>query len=254
MKNVLIWGKRFGLIILLLLIWYFISLESNPIFLPKPLSVLQDFKTLLSNGMLTDSIWNSFLRITLATTLVCCVSIPLGLMMFSFKLIDNLISPIVQIVRYFPSTAFYPLLILWLGIDNTMKIMFLFLVTFVYFLPSIVFAIKDIDPRLVDTGYTMGLNKYKVITKIVLPYTAPTISKNILLMYAIGWTYIPIAEMVNSTSGLGHLINIGSARGRTDLVFVSIISIIFISFLIDTLGNYIIKKIFKWKYLKQIEE
>lgn len=231
-----------------------ISTNSNPLFLPKPLSVFQDFKTLITNGMLLNSIWNSFCRITIATTLACVVSIPLGLLMFSFKSIDKMISPFIQIVRYFPANAFYPLLILWLGIDNKMKIMFLFLVTFVYFLPSITFCIKDVDMRIVDTGYTMGMNKFNVITKIVLPYTAPSIAKNILMMYGMGWTYIPIAEMVNTTSGLGYLINIGSARGRTDMVFTAIITIIIISYLIDSLGNQSIRKVFSWKFLKQVEE
>lgn len=254
MKKALSFGKTVLIIISLLLIWFFVSFNSNPLFLPTPLSVLKVFKTLLSNGMLLNSIWISFLRITIATTIACLISIPLGLIMFSFTTIDKIISPIVQMFRYFPINAFYPLLILWLGIGNQMKIMFLFLVVFVYFLPSIVFVIKDIDHRLIDTGYTMGLNKFNVITKIVLPYTAPAIAKSVLLMYAMGWTYIPIAEMVNSVNGLGYLINIGSARGRTDIVFTSIITIILISFLIDNLGNFSIRKIFKWKFLKQIEE
>ncbi|MNJ02316.1 hypothetical protein D3C73_1622370 [compost metagenome] len=60
--------------------------------------------------------------------------------------------------------------------------------------------------------------------------------------------------MVNANAGLGYLINIGSARGRTDMVFTSIISIMIISWLIDMIGNIIIKRIFNWKFKIQVEE
>jgi NitT/TauT family transport system permease protein len=241
-------------IIVLLVIWFISSQYSNPLFLPKPSTVLEDIKIMAANGMLTTAILKSFYEITLATLISCAISIPLGLLMFSFKWIDNCITPITNILRYFPGNAFYPLLILWIGIGDKMKITFLFVVTFVYFLPAIVFCIKDVDNRLVETAYTMGLNKFEVIIRVVLPYTAPAIFQNILIIYGMGWTYIPIAEMVNANAGLGYLINIGSARGRTDMVFTSIITIMILSWIIDTLGNKTITKIFNWKFKKQIED
>lgn len=241
-------------IFLLLIIWTIASQYTNPLFLPKPLTVLNDFKVLIMNGMLLTGISKSMWRITMAMIFTCGISIPLGLLMFAFKRVDEFINPIITIFRYFPGNAFYPLLILWLGIGDKMKITFLFLVTFVYFLPTIVLCIKDVDSKLVETGYTMGMNKFQVITKIVLPYTAPSICQNVLMMYAMGWTYIPIAEMVNAVGGLGYLINIGSARGKTDMVFASIITIMFISGVIDTIGNIIINHVFNWKFKKQIDD
>lgn len=237
-------------IILLLVIWFVASQYTNQLFLPKPSSVLNNFKILIENGMLIDGITKSLWRITFATVLVFTISIPLGLLMFAFKPIDEFITPIIMVFRYFPGNAFYPLLILWLGINDKMKITFLFLVMFVYFLPTIIMSIKEVDNRLIETGYTMGMNKFQVITKIVLPYSAPSICENILMMYAMGWTYIPIAEMVNAVGGLGYIINIGSARGRTDMVFMSIITIMIISLIIDNIGKQLIRKTFSWKYRK----
>lgn len=232
----------------ILFIWEIASKNTNPLFLPSPISVMNNFITLITNGMLIKSIWHSFLRITIATMITCIISLPFAFIIYGNKTIDNIVSPITNLLRYLPVTAFYPLLILWVGIGEEMKITFLFCATFFYFLPSIILCIKEIDTRLIDTGYTMGMNKLEVITKIVLPYTLPSICKNILMMYGIGWTYIVVAEMTNATSGLGYLINIGSARGRTDMVFMSIISIMLISYTIDKLGDKLIENSFKWKY------
>lgn len=253
-RKILVLFKNILPIIALILIWTIFSRYSNPLFLPKPSMVINDFQTLWENGMLWSGITKSFWRITIATLLACGISIPLGLLMFAFKWIDDIISPITNIFRYFPGNAFYPLLILWLGIDDTMKIVFLFLVTFVYFLPTITMCIKDVDKRLIETGYTMGMNKFQVIIYIVLPYSAPSICQSILMMYGMGWTYIPIAEMVNAVGGLGYLINIGSARGRTDIVFMAIIAIMIISWVIDNIGNLMIKYLFNWKFRIQSDD
>lgn len=233
-----------------ILIWHICSNFSNPLFLPKISSIVDNFILLISNGMLFKSIIKSFYRITIATGISCLISIPVALFIYSFKSIDDLISPITNMLRYIPVTAFGPLLILWVGINENMKITFLFCATFFYFLPSMVLNIKEIDERLIETGYTMGMNKLQVITRIVLPYTLPNICKSILMMYGIGWSYIVVAEATNANSGLGYLINIGSARGRTDMVFMSIITIMVISCVIDTIGNKLIVKHFSWKFKK----
>lgn len=244
--------KKIYPIIILLILWTICSGFTSQLFLPTPSSVFNNFKTLILNGMLGEAILRSSYRVFVSTILVCITTIPLGLLMFASKKINNFITPIITIFRYFPGNAFYPLLILWIGISDTMKITFLYLVMFVYFLPSIVLCINEVDRRLIETGYTMGMSKLQVITKIVLPYSLPSICQNIVMMFGMGWTYIPLAEMVNAIAGLGYLINIGSARGRTDMVFTAIISIMIISFLIDSLCNILIRKTFAWKF-KQVE-
>lgn len=240
--------KNIVLLIAIIIIWIIASQNANPLFLPSINSVIENFITLSTNGMLLNSIWISFYRITLATIISIVISLPLALLVYSNKAIDQILTPITNVLRYIPVTAFYPLLILWVGINEKMKITFLFCATFFYFLPSIILCIKEVDTRLIDTGYTMGMNKYEIIRKIVLPYTLPSIYKSILMMYGIGWTYIVVAEMTNATSGLGYLINIGSARGRTDMVFMAIITIMIISYIIDKLGTRYIENKFKWKF------
>lgn len=234
-------------------LWAAFSGRINPLFLPDIKDVLSDFKDLIANGMLLESIGKSFYRITLATIISCLISIPLALLIYSNKLLDDLITPLTNVIRYIPVTAFSPLLVLWVGIGENMKITFLFCATFFYFLPSMVLCVKEVDHRLIETGQTMGMNKFQVITKIVIPYTLPSMCESILMMYGIGWSYIVVAEATNATRGLGYLINIGSARGRTDMVFMSIITIMIISFIVDSLGKKIIHKVFAWKY-KNVEE
>lgn len=243
--------KKLLLPILLIAIWTLASINSNPLFIPKPEKVLSTFIGLIENGMLVKSLSSSFIRITIATLITCAISLPFAFLVTNVKILNEMVTPLTNMLRYLPVTAFYPLLILWAGIGEQMKVTFLVCATIFYFLPSIVLCIKEIDERLIDTAKTMGMNKWQIITHVQIPYTLPSICKSILMMYGIGWTYIAIAEMTNCTSGLGYIINIGSARGRTDMVFVSIFVIMLVSYVFDRLGDFLIRKGFSWKFAKE---
>lgn len=200
--------------------------------------------------MLLDSLKASFFRIAIATIIVASISIPIGLLVANYKVIDDIITPVTGFMRFMPVTAFYPLLIMWIGIGESMKISFLVFATIFYFLPTVILAVKDVNVDLIDTARTMGMPKLKVMTKVLLPASLPSILRSFLMMYGIGWTYIIIAEIVNTNIGLGYLMNIGSARGRTDMVFVALLTILVVSYILDTLGNAAIRKIFKWKFIR----
>lgn len=245
--------KRTMPIIVALILWTIASQFSTPLFLPQPKQVAETFWDLVQNGVLLDSLAASFFRITVATTIVASISIPIGLLVANYKFIDDSVTPITSFMRFMPVTAFYPLLVMWVGIGETMKISFLVFATIFYFLPTVILSVKDVNVDLIDTARTMGMSKLKVMTRVLLPASLPSILQSFLMMYGIGWTYIIIAEIINTNTGLGYLINIGSARGRTDMVFASLITILIVSFILDTTGNFAIRKLFKWKFLRKSE-
>jgi ABC-type nitrate/sulfonate/bicarbonate transport system permease component len=139
---------------------------------------------------------------------------------------------------------------MWFGINETMKVVFLFIATFVYMMPSVVLCLEEVRQDLIDTGLTIGMTKLQTITRIQIPYSLPGILNSFIMMYGIGFTYIAVAETVNAKYGLGYIIQQSSSRGKTDMVFMAIIVIILISVIFDTVSKYIVRKIFKWRYLE----
>ena len=234
--------KKILIPLFILLTWFIASNFVKPLFLPSPVETFKTTLTLISNGVILNSLLQSFLRISVATILSVICSLLIGLLVINSKRADKLITPITNGSRFIPVTAFYPLLIMWVGIGEDMKVIFLFIATFLYFLPSTVTILGDIDKHIIETAKTMGMNKFQLNKFIILPAAIPSLLKSFLTMYGIGWTYIVVAESINVTKGLGYLINIGSARGRTDMVFVAIIFIISFNYLFDYFGNKIIDK------------
>lgn len=235
--------------ILVVVVWHIASTLTTPLFIPSPLATASALVGLIKTDQLLPGLLYSFLRITIAALASMIITVPFSLLLCSVKPIKEIISPIISAMRYIPVTAFSPLLILWFGIDETMKISFLFLATFVYLLPSTILCLEEIPQDLIDTGKSIGMRPHEIISEILLPAALPSIMNSFLMMYGIGWTYVAVVEEVNAIKGLGFIINVGAARGKTAIVFAAILVIVLFSYLFDCTGKWLIRKIFRWRYL-----
>lgn len=236
------------LFLIFLLIWQMASSVTKPMFIPVPSSVWLALLDLARTGQLWNGLLYSFLRITSASCLSMLAAIPLSLLIYGVKPVKEMVMPVVSFLRYIPVTAFSPLLILWFGIGEKMKISFLFIATFVYLLPSVLLSFDEVPTDLMDTGRTIGMTWWEAIKEILLPASLPSICNTFLMMYGIGWTYCAVVEATNAKFGLGFIINVSSARGRTAVVFAAIIVIMLFSFLFDRAGNLLIRRIFRWRF------
>lgn len=231
------------------IIWHLCAMMTTPLFIPPPASVFEAFLGLVSSGQLVNGLIYSFSRITIAAFISMVLTVPMAMFICMCKQAKKIIQPVVSAMRYIPVTAFSPLLILWFGIGESMKISFLCLATFVYLLPSTIMCLEEVPSDLIDTGRSIGMKSYDIISEILLPAALPSISNSFLMMYGIGWTYVAVVEAVNAKFGLGFIINVGAARGKTAVVFASILVVVVFSYLFDSLGHKLIRKLFRWRYL-----
>ena len=241
--------KRLLLFGSIIAIWFICSQNVNPIFIPDPRNVFNNLVESIKNGQLFLALQYSFMRITVATCISGAIAYPVALLIYNSKIAKDILNPIISVMRYIPVTAFYPLLIMWFGIDETMKVVFLFIATFVYMMPSVILCLDEVNTDLIDTGLTIGMSKMQTIYKIQIPASLPSVLNSFIMMYGIGFTYIAVAETVNAKFGLGWIIQQSSSRGRTDMVFMAIIVIMVISVLFDFLAKKAVKKTFKWRYI-----
>lgn len=240
--------RRIIVVLCFFAIWQVASTFAKPMFIPSPLSVWRSLVDLSKTGQLWYGLLYSFLRITSASILSMLVAIPLSILIYGIKPIKETIMPVISFLRYIPVTAFSPLLILWFGIGEKMKISFLFIATFVYLLPSVLLSFDEVPSDLMDTGRTIGMTGYETILEVLLPASLPSICNTFLMMYGIGWTYCAVVEATNARYGLGFIINVSSTRGRTAVVFAAIIVIMLFSCLFDKVGKYLIKQFFGWRF------
>ena len=110
--------KRLLLIAVILALWKVASMHVNQLFVPDPVRVTSNLLVMVKNGQIFVAIWYSFRRIFVATVVASAVAIPTGLLVYNVSIARDVLKPIIDIMRYLPVTAFYPLLIMWFGIDK----------------------------------------------------------------------------------------------------------------------------------------
>ena len=113
--------KRVVLFTCIILIWGICSRNANPLFVPDPKVVFENLIASIQSGQLWMAIKYSFLRITTASLLSATIAFPVALLVYNSRIAKDIFNPIISMMRYIPVTAFYPLLIMWFGIDELMK-------------------------------------------------------------------------------------------------------------------------------------
>jgi ABC-type nitrate/sulfonate/bicarbonate transport system permease component len=198
----------FALLAALLVVWE-LSVRLKWVVTPTWPAVSTVFATFwqsLTDGTYLQVFGSSLERLLYGYLIATVLAVSIGIAMGVWHRMYLLFEPLVELLRPIPSPAYLPMAILFLGIDNTMKV---FMVAFASFFPILlntVAGVRSVDPVLLDTGRTFGLTRAQIIPRIVLPAAAGYILTGMRISLAIALIVTVIAEMVAGNSGIGFYI------------------------------------------------
>ena len=218
----------------------------NRFSVPTPLEVIRAFPALWSESELLRNVATSWWRIGQAFFWCAVIAIPLGLLMASFRWVYDLVNPVAAPMRSMPITAFLPAFIGLFGIEERMKIIFLWFGMFFYLLAVVVEEVNRVDNSLLETAYTLGARRYQVLW-LMFRASFPGVFSSFRILYDIGWTYVILAEIVNRNSGVGAMIQSAEQFHRPDLVYAGIIAIGVAAFIFRALLTFLEKLLFPWR-------
>lgn len=240
-------------IIVLMIIWYLITkfhVISSTI-VPSPYKVVISFKEILIDGYKGNSIYkhlgDSMYRLITAFGLAIIVGIPLGLASGYSSKIRAVFEPIIDFYRPLPPLAYYALLIMWMGIGDSSKIMLLFLAALPPIYLACVSGVKNIKSDYINGAYTLGASKGQVFWHVILPACLGEIFTG--LRTSIGFTYTTLvaAEMVAAVTGIGWMVLDASKFLRSDIIFVGIFIMGITGIVLDKIIKLIEAKVVPWK-------
>ena len=235
-------------VIIPLIIWFLLATNSqiDSVFLPSPNDVKEALIRLGAKGFLFKDIGASFTRVTIGFCLSVLVAIPLGIMMGSFASIRSLFEPIIGILRYMPAPAFIPLLIIYLGIDESPKIALIFIGTVFFNVLMIMDAVKFIPKDLIETTYTLGGSRWQILTQVIMPYIIPSILDTFRINIATSWNLVVVAELLAASEGLGKRILLAQKFLKTDEIFACLLVLGLIGFMLDLFFRLLLRLSCKW--------
>src|SRR5215475_3211278 len=217
-----------------------------PFSLPKPMGVVNAFGKLWTEYDLLGNVMKSWWRIAQAFLWCTIVAIPLGILMASFKWLFELINPVAAPMRAMPITAFLPAFIALFGMDETMKIAFLWFGMFFYLLAVVVEEANRVDNSLLETAYTLGAKRRHALW-LLFRASFPAIFASFRILYDIGWTYVILAEMVNARKGVGYMVEAARKVLDFERVYAGIIAIGIAAFLFRFLLTFLERILFPWR-------
>jgi len=217
-----------------------------PFSLPHPAGVASALWKLLTEYNLAGNVAMSWWRIAQAFFWCAIVAIPLGLLMAAFRWVHDLINPVAAPMRAVPITAFLPAFIALFGMDERMKVAFLWFGMFFYLLAVVVEEVNRVDQSLLETAYTLGARSRDALW-LLFRASFPSIFGSFRILYDIGWTYVILAEMVNARKGVGYMVEAARKVLDFDRVYAGIIAIGLAAFLFRLLLAVLERRLFPWR-------
>jgi sulfonate transport system permease protein len=191
--------------------------------MPSPSEVLAAGWRLAADGTLAGHLADSLTRAAIGLAIGGGLGLVLGLAAGLARIGDDLVDPPVQMARMLPHLGLVPLLIIWVGIGEELKISLVALGAFFPIYLNTYAGIRGIDERLVEAARSCGLSRAALVRHVVLPGSLPSLFLGLRIAFAAGWLSLVVGEQVNAQSGIGFMMMEAREFSQTDVVVLGLV-------------------------------
>jgi len=227
---------------------------ANPIYLPAPHQVVKAFYAAFTTEpkrrnekWLHESLWSSIQVIFWGFLLSSVFGVPLGILAGTYDFFSRLTEPFVEFFRYLPAPAFGALAVAILGIYQAPKVAIIFIGTFFQQVLIIANTTRKLDPSLLEAAQTLGAKNLALLFRVVVPGILPDLYKDMRILLGWAWTYLIVAELIGTSSGITWFITQQARYKNFDNVFAAIMMIGIIGLTIDILLARLGRNLFPWQ-------
>jgi NitT/TauT family transport system permease protein len=228
-----------------LLVWEMLSWRFQPLFLPSPRLTLQAVGELWNDGTLIQSIGASLARIMAGWSLGLIIGIPVGIMMGYFSFVRRLLDPYVEFFRFIPPIAFVTLAVIWLGPGEASKIALILYTTIFIVTINTIAGVLSVSELRLRAAATLGAGKLQTLLTVIVPSTVPYMVTGARLAMGNSFLTIVSAEIVAAQVGLGSMIWTSRNYGKTEWVFVGIITLGLLGYSCDRVVRFVVRRFLK---------
>ncbi len=226
---------------------------SNPIYLPAPDAVAKA----LYNGFAhppadTDvpsmpaSLWHSIQIIFWGFLISSLIGVPLGIVSGTYVTLGRLNEPFIEFFRYLPAPAFGALAVAILGIYDGPKIAIIVIGTLFQQVLIIANTTRKLETTIIEAARTLGTRGPRLISKVVVPGILPDLYRDQRILLGWAWTYLIVAELIGTSSGITWFITQQARYQHFDNVYAAIMTIGIIGFGSDLILARLGRRLFPW--------
>ncbi len=229
------------------------GIPANPIYLPAPHEVAKAFYTAFTTEPLQkdmpwlhESLWHSITIIFWGFLLSSLIGVPLGILSGTYPTLARLSEPFIEFFRYLPAPAFGALAVAIMGIYDAPKIAIIVIGTLFQQVLIISNTTRKLDPTIIEAALTLGTSRLRLLTRVVVPGIMPDLYRDQRILLGWAWTYLIVAELIGTSSGITWFITQQARYQHFDNVFAAIMMIGIIGFTTDIVLAKLGKRLFPW--------
>ncbi len=215
--------------------------------LSAPWTVVATAETLIEDGRLQEGLMTSGLRAAIGLGLGVAVGVVLALLSGLSRIGETLIDGPVQVKRSIPTLALIPLLLLWFGIGEPFKILTIALAVVVPIYIHTHNGLRTIEGKYAELAETLGVTRWEFIRHVVLPGAMPGFLLGLRFAVTSSLLALVVVEVINATSGIGHMITLASSYGQTDIIVVGLVVYALLGVTADAGVRLIERKALSWR-------
>ncbi|MBS0960616.1 ABC transporter permease [Acetobacter thailandicus] len=230
------------------------GVASNPVYLPSPGQVLKAFVNAFTSTAsvgaehsILQAFWHSIRIIFWGFLISSVIGVPLGVFCGAIPALSRLLEPFVDFFRYLPAPAFGALAVAILGIYDAPKIAIIVIGTLFQQVLVIANTTRQLDFSLVEASRTLGAKGFRLLFRVVIPGILPDLYKDQRILLGWAWTYLIVAELIGTSSGITWFITQQARYQHFDNVFAAIALIGVVGLGTDIVLGLLGRKLFTWK-------
>ena len=217
-------------ILIFLMIWEGAGWIAATPLLPSFTKVVGEFYDLLISGILVESLGYSFVRVVIGYLAGGLFGIIIGILMGTNKSIETALKPLISMLLPIPTLGWLPLMMLWVGINEALPIILIFICAFFPVAYATLLGIKEIPQEYINSAKALGASNGYILMRIILPLASPSIFTGLRLESGMVWKTVLAAEMFAIPTGIGALMINAESLIRVDVIMVSLMVLALMSF------------------------
>jgi taurine transport system permease protein len=218
-----------------------------PLFLPRFSEVLAEIPRMQEQGILVDNVWISLRVYLTGMAFAVVVSIPLGLLLGAIRTLDRVVSPYLWVIYTTPLIILMPLILLWVGINDTARVLLVFISAVPAIVVVVMEGVKTVDNSLLQAARSFGAGKARLFTHVIFPSTIPFIGTGVKMGVSRGLIGLFVGELFTSANGIGYIIELASKVFNTARVYALLVMFVIFSVAMVGLSQYVEKKLSAWR-------
>jgi ABC-type nitrate/sulfonate/bicarbonate transport system permease component len=219
----------------------------NPVLLPDPPAIGREAWRLLVLGSLQWDVLSSLARVVQGFVIAAILGVVAGTLVARVTALENVLEPVLDLLRPIPPLAFLPLLVLYLGIGEASKIGFIAYSAFFPVFTTTREGIKYVDPLLIRAAESLGASERDILRYVIIPAAMPSIMTGLRLSFALSFFVIVAAEFIAAERGLGFLINDAREFFRVDRMLLGAAAIGLLGYAFNQLFGRLERVLVPWK-------